>query len=130
MNQNMKFYGPVRRFEIQLEPSAQGSAIIERGIRIFRDRIAKRCAATLSARQPGFTITLSVDTSIGDQGFRICSDAASASIVGNCELAVLYGLGKFLHTSGYTSDGFHPSCWQGMSVPTSPFRTIQMDTHF
>lgn len=130
MNYKRDYYAPVRRIKIVLAPSAQGDSVIERGVQIFGERIARRCGAALTRREGNFTLTLSVDPTIGKQGFRITSSENAATIEGSCKLGVVYGLGKFIHTSGFTADGFHPSRWQGTSVPTSPFRTIQMDTHF
>lgn len=75
-------------------------------------------------------MTVRVDTSVGTDGFCISGDEHGAVIAAGSPRAVVYGLGKYLHTSGYSADGFHPSRWQGTSVPTSPFRAIQMDTHF
>lgn len=43
---------------------------------------------------------------------------------------ILYGLGKFLHTSGLTAKGLTPANWQGISIPEKPFRKIYFATHF
>lgn len=124
------YYPPVRLIQLILEPSAQNDSIIQRGIQIFKERIANRCAATLTQREAKFTLTLCVDPTIGTDGFCISSDENGAKIAGNCPRAVVYGLGKYLHTSAYSADGFHPSQWQGTSVPTSMFRGMQLDTHW
>ena len=76
-------------------------------------------------------VYLSIKPGIGAEGFRI-SDAPGAgiSIAGNDERGLLYGVGKFLHTSGYGSTGFTASKWRGVSVPKKPVRGIYFATHF
>lgn len=130
MNWMESYRAPVRRIQVLYDPSVHGNRVVERGLRIFSNRIARRCAATTTLRPADFTLTLSVDPTIGVDGFRISGGETGVSIAGNCPRAVVYGLGKFLRTSGYSAEGFHPSRWQGTSVPTSPFRAIQLDTHW
>lgn len=125
------YYPAIRLIKMSTNPAAlENDPIIARGIRVFQHRISRRCGASITKRDAAFELTLSVDPSIGKEGFRITGTEAGAQIAGSDALSVVYGLGKFLHTSGYTAQGFHPSRWQGTSVPTSPFRTIQLDTHF
>ena len=130
MHWKNEYYPPVRLIQVITEPSAAGNHLIDRALGIFKERIARRCGATTTLREANFTINVSVDPSIGTDGFRISSDENGAKLAGSSPRAVLYGLGKFLHTSGYTAQGFHPSRWQGTSVPTSPFRGMQLDTHW
>lgn len=130
MNWNTDYYVPVRRIQLNLESSAKGDSIVERALHMFQERIVRRCSATLTGREAAYTLTVGIDPTIGTDGYRISSDETGAVISANCPRAVVYGLGKYLHTSGYTAEGFHPSRWQGTSVPTSPMRGIQMDTHF
>ena len=51
-------------------------------------------------------------------------------ISGNDARGLLYGVGKFLHTSAYGSRGFTPGSWRGTSVPKMPVRGIYLATHF
>ena len=51
-------------------------------------------------------------------------------ITGNDARGLLYGVGKFLHTSAYGSQGFTPGSWRGTSVPKMPVRGIYFATHF
>ncbi len=69
--------------------------------------------------------------SIGLEGFRISDGPGRGiSIIGNDERGLLYGAGKFLHTSTYGSHGFTPSPWRGVSAPKLPVRGIYLATHF
>ena len=131
MDWNTNFYPPVRLIHVSTAPfCAEDNAIIRQGLEIFKKRVLRRCGAAFPQGSGDYTISLSLDPAVGKHGFRITSDEASATIAGSCAMAVVYGLGKFLHTSGFSAQGFHPSRWQGTSAPTSPIRGIQLDTHF
>ena len=124
------YYSPVRLVRVILEPSAADCQVIGYGLQIFKERIAQRCGAATTLRNADFTLTVGLDAAIGTDGFSISGNENGVKIIGNCPRAVVYGLGKFLHTSAYSADGFHPSRWQGTSVPDSLFRGMQLDTHW
>ena len=76
-------------------------------------------------------MTLAIEPGIGSEGFTIAADADNAiRITGNDARGLLYGVGKFLHTSAYGSQGFTPGSWRGTSVPKMPVRGIYLATHF
>lgn len=126
MCSNTAFYPPVR----QLRVEAPEIPFAEKLTAVFRDRVTRRCPAEFSDGA-FFTVKLQVDPSIGKEGFRISAMPENGvCICAQSPAALAYGLGKYLHTSGYSSDGFLPSRWEGTSVPTSPIRGIQLDTHF
>src|SRR5207244_13350350 len=66
---------------------------------------------------------------IGAEGFEI-RGGLNVSITGNDERGLLYGVGKFLHTSAFSPNGFAPSSWRGVSLPARPVRGIYFATHF
>lgn len=127
MTQNYSFSSPVSTICLSVDPALQNGALIAD---IFRARTELRCPVSFSNSDSAYRIVLSVDPTIPENGFRIEPEDACCRIFGADSLGVIYGLGKFLHTSGYTKEGFCPSVWNGTSTPTSPIRGIQLDTHF
>ena len=51
-------------------------------------------------------------------------------ITANDDNGILYGVGKFLHSSTLSESGFTPGAWQGLSVPEKPVRGIYFASHF
>lgn len=64
-------------------------------------------------------------------GFEL-SDAPDGALViaGGDAHGVLYGVGKFLHSGGFTADGLVLTSWRGRSVPLRPLRGMYFATHF
>ena len=76
-------------------------------------------------------VYLDIKPGIGREGFEISGGPrGSIRIIGNDERGLLYGAGKFLHTSTFSSRGFTPSPWRGVSVPKLPVRGMYLATHF
>jgi hypothetical protein len=85
----------------------------------------------VTSRKADLHIYLGIKPGIGLEGFRISDGPGGGiSIIGNEERGLLYGAGKFLHTSTYSIYGFTPSPWRGVSVPKMPVRGMYLATHF
>ena len=99
---------------------------------LFARQVQQRCGARVELdRAAALRVELSIKPGIGAEGFRITDGPpATIRIVGNDERGVLYGVGKFLHTSQYQRAGFTPGVWRGHSVPQKPIRGIYFATHF
>ena len=99
---------------------------------VFAQQVTQRCEATVvTAGEAALLVELSIAPGIGTDGFRIEDRfGGGVRIVGNDERGVLYGVGKFLHTSRYDQGGFTPGLWRGTSVPEKPMRGIYFATHF
>jgi len=75
-------------------------------------------------------LTLGLRAGIGTQGFEISGLLGGGiSIVGNEELGLLYGIGKFLHDGRYEPGRFTPGSWRGVSVPEKNVRGIYFALH-
>lgn len=101
---------------------------------ILERQITKRCEAKIETKKSSkspLTIQLSIDSGLGQEGFRI-EDGKSGSIkiIGGDERGVLYGVGKFLRTARYDQGGFTPGIWRGVSSPKGTFRAVYLATHF
>ena len=121
---------PAKQIHIVLPeaPSDQLGQIVS----VFARQVQERCGATVTTQGEALmTVSLSVDPSIGSEGFRI-SDRADGGIevAGQNGLGILYGLGKLLRTSRYSGEGFELGTWRGVSVPLKPNRGIYFATHF
>jgi hypothetical protein len=99
--------------------------------RIFSHQVQSRCdAQVVTQGKAPFTVELSIEPGIGAEGFRIeDGEKGKLRIIGNDERGLLYGVGKFLHTSTYNILGFTPGAWRGVSVPNAPVRGIYLATH-
>jgi len=117
---------------LRLELPRQPSTVVENISRLLTRQVEARCAAqVLRSGDAQMVVELVLAPGLGPDGFRIEDrPGGGARIVGNDERGLLYGVGKFLHTSRYDQDGFTPSTWRGTSVPQKPVRGIYFATHF
>jgi hypothetical protein len=125
-----KAAGPAQTIRIVL-PSNAGS-IAQRASQILAREITERSGAKVSTEgKADFTIELAVEPGIGAEGFTIAdSKNSSVKITGNDENGLLYGVGKFLHTSRYDQKGFTPGKWHGKDIPKGEMRGMYFATHF
>jgi hypothetical protein len=102
---------------------------------------AREILARLLKERSGLTVVessekdarliLDIQPGIGAEGYRIEDlPGGRIAITGDCERGLLYGIGKFLHTSQYTASGFTPSTWRGVSVPDTPVRAMYCAFNF
>lgn len=117
---------------VRLALPAQRDAVVENIGRVFVRQIESRCDAKVIAEGDApLVVELSIAASIGDEGFKIADGSAGTiQIVGNDVRGLLYGVGKFLHTSSYDGRGFTAGMWRGVSVPKMPVRGMYLATHF
>ena len=105
------------------------SALVVRARDILLDRIRQRCPAPAGDSRANAQIILGLDAGLSPEAFRIAPDGVAVRIAGGSPLGLLYGVGKFLRTSGY--DGtFRPSAWRGTSAPQGTMRGIYFASHF
>jgi hypothetical protein len=120
----------VKSLRLVLPP--QCGPVVENIGRMFIRHVESRCDVKVVVQgEAPLIVELAVEPGIGAEGFKI-ADAGQAGvrIIGNDARGLLYGVGKFLHTSTYGSQGFAPGAWRGVSVPKMPVRGIYLATHF
>jgi len=108
------------------------SPVVENIARVLTRQVQQRCGAKVvtSGKAP-LTVELAIEPGIGAEGYKIADGAnGTVRIIGNDNRGLLYGVGKFLHTSTYGGQGITPSSWRGVSVPKMPVRGIYLATHF
>jgi hypothetical protein len=106
--------------------------VVDRIADLFERQIQQRCNAKVSkSAEAPLNVALNIEPGIGLEGFKIADGpSGTIRIIGNDDRGLLYGVGKFLHTSAYDSNGITPSSWRGVSVPKAPVRGIYLATHF
>ena len=100
---------------------------------IIKKRIEDRCKAICieNGEPEAFEIKFLVDQSVPAEGFCLEENGKNGIIIKGADfLALMYGSGQLLHKSTYTSDGFVPTSWRGLSVPQSRKRMIFFAQHF
>lgn len=99
---------------------------------LFKRKVMSRCdTEVITSGTAELRIELALDPEIGAEGFKIeDGENGCIRIIGGDECGILYGTGKFLRTSQYTTSKFLPGEWRGISKPVCPVRGIYMATHF
>ena len=99
---------------------------------VLARQITERCdARVVTDVEAQFAVELEVAPGIGTDGFRIEDrPGGGVKISGDNARGLLYGVGKFLHTSRYDRGGFEAGAWRGTSIPEKPVRGIYFATHF
>jgi hypothetical protein len=117
---------------LRLVLPAQSDAVVEHIGRVFARQVESRCDAKVVSRgESPIIVEFAVKQGIGAEGFTIADAPGGViRITGNDARGLLYGVGKFLHTSAYDGHGFTPGSWRGTSVPKMPVRGIYLATHF
>ena len=120
----------VKSLRLILPP--RSGAVVENIGRVFARQVESRCEARVIFKDAApLTVELTIEPGVGSEGFRIADSAPNTiRIIGNDLRGLLYGVGKFLHTSAYGEGGFAPGSWRGESAPKMPVRGIYLATHF
>jgi hypothetical protein len=120
----------VKSLRLILPP--QPSLVVQNIERVFVRQIESRSdAKVVEEGEAPLTVELTIKPGIGAEGFQIADgDNGVIRVTGNDARGLLYGVGKFLHTSSYGKEGLVPSSWRGVSVPKMPVRGIYFASHF
>lgn len=120
----------VTSVRVALPPDA--GPVVQNIAQVLARQVSQRCAATVAtAGEAQFTAELAVQPGLGAEGYAINNGPdGSVRIIGNDDRGLLYGVGKFLHSSSYDENGFTPSDWRGESTPQCGFRAIYAATHY
>src|ERR1035441_3952890 len=117
---------------IRLVLPPEPDAVMVNSARVFARQVTQRCAARVTTEGSGtLRVSLGIEPGLGAEGFKITSDSSgSIRIIGNDARGLLFGIGKFLHTSRYDQGGFTPGTWRGITAPEGSFRTLGATAHF
>jgi len=122
--------GVVTSVRLALPP--EPGPVVRNIARVFARQVESRCEARVATHgHAALAVELALEPGIGAEGYRIADgEKGTVRIIGNDARGLLYGVGKFLHTSRYSGQGFSPGSWRGVSVPQMPLRGIYLATHF
>ena len=117
---------------IRLALPANPDAMMKSFARIFTRQVSQRCGTrVITAGDAPFRVNLAIESGFGVEGFNIADTGTNGvRIIGNDARGLLYGVGKFLHSSRYDRGGFTPGVWRGTSVPQGSYRALVATTHF
>lgn len=117
---------------IRLVLPSHSTTALESISRIFARQVSQRCGVrTISTGRAPLRVTLAIEPGFGAEGFRIADAGKNGvRIIGNDARGLLYGVGKFLHSSRYDQGGFTPGGWRRTSVPQCSCRDLGASTHF
>jgi len=117
---------------INVEHNAGDSDFPDVYAEIFKRQVQRRSPVDISLDshdEPDLRWT--IDPELNEETFSIQRDNNGVVVIrGGRARGLLYGIGKFLRTSGFSQDGMILSDWQGASSPAKEFRCSYFASHF
>jgi hypothetical protein len=98
--------------------------------RLLRKQLISRHVGEQAAGSAALQISLLISPDLPPESFAIQGEDRHVEITGGDWRGLIYGAGKFLHTSKFYNEGFVPSTYRGFSQPARPLRGIYFATHF
>ena len=117
---------------IRVVPAAGADGLTRHAGEVLARQIAKRCDVEVrTGGEADLRIELAIDKGIPPEGYRIAQTTNGAvRILASDARGLVYGAGRFLHTSRFDQAGFTPSSWRGTSSPDCEVRGLYFATHF
>ncbi|MBP7869125.1 MAG: hypothetical protein BWX80_03032 [Candidatus Hydrogenedentes bacterium ADurb.Bin101] len=115
--------------EVVVRVEAPDDPLVSTAFNMLKDRVELRCPVKVTRGAEGAQIVLALDPGLAPEAFRLGPENGTVRITGGAPPGLLYGVGKFLRTSGY-GEGFLPSSWTGVSSPQGTLRGMYFATHF
>jgi len=98
---------------------------------IFQTRIEERSGAkAVDPAAAEFTVSFVLNRTLAAEAYEISDTENGVQISGADFNALVFGLGRFLHQSRYSTEGVQPLTWRGISVPKSSLRAVYFAMHF
>jgi len=98
---------------------------------LFRRCIEQRCGASVGCSCCAeYIVSLSISADMKSECYTITSANGKTVIEGGDFNALVFGMGKFLHTSKYSDDGILPSSVNGSFSPKTEIRAVYFAMHF
>lgn len=99
-------------------------------LRVFCRVLTEKANIRLQQGDDHAALVLTVQEGGAANSYTIKHSQGTLCITAPDELGLLYGIGKFLHTSTYRKGGFIPSTWVGVSTPSGSVRGIYFAHNF
>ena len=117
---------------IRLITPEKPSDVVARIAALFSRKVSQRCDAKIvNEPNAALTVELAIEAKTPAEGYTIADRiAGGVRIAGNDERGLLYGVGKFLHTSRFDQGGFTAGTYRGSSAPLCSFRGPYLAVHY
>jgi len=119
---------PAQQFRVRLDNPAQ-VPLVERTFAILKDRLEARTGLQVLGVEAHAQLILGIDSALAEEAYRVDEAEGAIRVSGGSPRGLLYGVGKFLHSSSYGSE-FQPTRWRGTAQPRGSLRGIYFATHF
>ena len=115
--------------KLRVQVATANNPLVARTFAILKSRIEERGAARVVEVRSRPKVILTLDAQLPVEAFRIDAVRSAVRVAGGSPSGLLYGVGKFLRTSGYDGE-FQPSGWRGTSKPHGLVRGMYFASHF
>jgi hypothetical protein len=115
--------------KLRVQVAAANNPLVARAFAILKSRIEERGAARVVEVRSRPKVILTLDAQLPAEAFRIDAVRGAVRVAGGSPSGLLYGVGKFLRTSGYDGE-FQPSGWRGTLKPHGLVRGMYFASHF
>lgn len=114
---------------LKVKIDAADDPLVDRAFAILKSRIEERCSTPVIRSDNRARLVLAVDSSLPLEAYRIDEVRNAVRVSGGSPRGLLYGIGKFLRTSGYEGT-LQLSSWRGTSQPRGTVRGMYFASHF
>ena len=116
----------LKRNRMLITVTTHRGPVVKAAASLLENQILQRCGTDRLDNAAGnLNLVLDLQPGIGREGYSITDkDTGLIRIAGNEERGLLYGVGKFLHTSRFAGGFYTPGAWRGTSVPEKDLRGI------
>ena len=118
------------RMTLQLQLANMDSPLVNEAARLLMQELAERAGVEVVRTTEAADLTLRIDPDTDTEGYRIENVDSILCITGNDPPGLLYGVGRFLHSSISGDGGFEPGAWRGSSAPACNFRGMYFAHNF
>jgi hypothetical protein len=118
-----------KKQEIRVRADGLNGDWAQRALAILDERVRERSPSRVRAVERDEDVRLCLAQDLPPEAYRIEAVGETMRVAGGDWRGLLYGLGKFLRTSGYEG-GFAPSTWRGSSAPQGWLRGMYFASHF
>lgn len=116
---------------MKLVIKCEKSSMIERTFKILNRHLTKRKCPEFELTTTQADLIWDLDLSYPEDGFSIVDlPDGTVQIKGGSSTAILYGVGKMLHTASFIDGNFQFGSWRGITSPKNPERVVYLASHF
>lgn len=115
--------------ELRVQLASPDDPGLQRALELLQNRIGQRSPVRIVEAVDNVQLVIAIDNRLASDAFRLDDAGSAIRIAGGSARGLLYGIGKFLRTSGYGGT-FQPSAWRGIAEPQGTLRGMYFASHF